>query len=46
MVSAINSTGVMYSIKPEELYILSCEKGPRPKAEAFFTAKNIEPREF
>ena len=28
----------MYKIKPEELSILSCEKGPRPRAEAFFTA--------
>ena len=33
-------------MKLEELYIIICEKGPRPKAEAFFTAKNEEPREF
>ena len=33
-------------MKPEELSILSCEKGPRPKAEAFFTAKNGELRGF
>ena len=37
---------VPYRIKPEELPILSCEKGPRPKAEAFFTAKNGEHRGF
>ena len=36
---------LMYMIKPEEeLSILRCEKSPRPKAEAFFTAKNGEPR--
>ena len=27
---------------PDELYILSCEKGPRPKADAFFTPRNVE----
>ena len=35
-----------YRIKPEELSILSCERGPRPEAEAFFTAKNGEPQGF
>ena len=34
---------ITYRIKPEGLSILSCEKGPRPKAEAFFAAKNGEP---
>ena len=36
----------MYRIKSEELYIISCWKGPRPKAEAFLTVKNVELREF
>ena len=36
----------MDRIKLEELYILSCEKGSRPKAVAFFTAKNVELRGF
>ena len=36
----------MYRIKLEEYSILSCEKGPRPKAEAIYTAKNGELRGF
>ena len=36
----------MYRLKPEEHYILSWGKGPMPKAEAFFTAKNVEFGEF
>ena len=39
-------TAIMYRTKPEEFCILSCEKRSRPKAEAFFTAKNGEPRGF
>ena len=35
-----------HAIKPSELSILSCEKGPRPKADAFFTAENEELRGF
>ena len=35
-----------YRIKLEELSILSCKNGPRPKAQAFFTAKDGEPRGF
>ena len=38
--------GFRYRIKLEELSILSCEKGSRLEAEAFFTAKNGEPRGF
>ena len=44
--SAFMVKGFRYRIKPEDLSILSCEKGPRLKAEAFFTAKNGEPRGF
>ena len=33
---------VLSPLKPSELYILSCEKRPRPSASAFFTAKNVE----
>ena len=36
----------MYRMKSEELSILSCEKGPTPKADAFYTAKNEELRGF
>ena len=38
----------MYRIKPEELYILSFKKGrePRPKAETYFKAKNVELQRF
>ena len=35
-----------YKLKPEELNILGCGKGKRSKAEAFFTAKNVELRGF
>ena len=40
----------MYKIKPEELYILSCEKDQglwiEAEAEAFFTTKNVDFRGF
>ena len=36
----------MYRIKPEQLYILSYEKGPRPKAEAFFMAHYLYFHEY
>ena len=42
----INPRVASYRIKPDEHYILSNEKGRGPKAQAFFTAKNVERRGF
>ena len=35
-----------YMVKPEELYIFSCGKRPRPKAETFSTAEYVKLRGF